>query len=87
MSKAAREMAILTLALLAALLIVVSDEPIYGLLLGSWALMGWFWFRDKQQEVTVDASDLDPKDVKAYRQQHRGATISDAVNALGQPKP
>lgn len=50
MSKAAREMAILTLALLAALLIVVSDEPSYGLLLGSWALMGWFWFRNKQQK-------------------------------------
>lgn len=87
MSKTTRITVLLALTSMATLLIVMLEEPLWGLLVGSWALMLWSWNGWKpRQEITVDARGLSPRDVKEYRRQHPGASIVDAVNALGKPK-
>jgi hypothetical protein len=87
MSKTTRITVLLALTSMATLLIVMLEEPLWGLLVGSWALMLWSWNgRKPRQEITVDARGLSPRDVKEYRRQHPGASIVDAVNALGKPK-
>lgn len=85
MKKSVRRAVMLVLAIMSFLLIVVFDQVLLGVLSGAIALMVWGWFGNERQEITVDARDLDPKDVKEYRRQHKGATVVDAINALGRP--
>lgn len=77
---------LLALAAASVLLMTLLEDSLWGLLVGCWALMFWGWTGPKPQEVTGDASGLSVQDIKAYRVEHPGATIVDAVNALGKPK-
>ncbi|HCM94026.1 hypothetical protein [Glutamicibacter arilaitensis] len=86
MGKSTRTSILLAMAAAALLLMTLLDDSIWGLLVGSWALMFWGWSGTKPQEVTGDVSGLSVQDIKAYRVEHPGATIVDAVNALGKPK-
>lgn len=85
MKKPVRRAAMLVLAIMSFLLIIVFDQVTFGVLSGGIALMIWGWFGNERQEITVDARGLDPKDVKEYRRQHSGASLTDAINALGRP--
>lgn len=86
MGKSTRTGILLALAAASLLLMTLLEDPIWGLLVGSWALMLWGWTGTKPQEVTGDASGLSAQEIRAYRVEHPGATIVDAVNALGKPK-
>ncbi|MEG2714805.1 MULTISPECIES: hypothetical protein [Micrococcaceae] len=87
MGKSTRTSVLLALATAAILLMALSEEPTWGLLVGSWTLMLWGWTGSpKPQEITVDAQGLSPRDVKEYRRQHPGVTMVDAINALGKSK-
>ncbi|MGP9033012.1 hypothetical protein ACT17S_08065 [Glutamicibacter mysorens] len=76
----------MALAAASVLLMTLLEDSSWGLLVGWWALMFWGWTDPKPQEVTGDASGLSAQDIKAYRVEHPGATIVDAVNALGKPE-
>ncbi|WP_143181086.1 hypothetical protein [Glutamicibacter sp. 0426] len=86
MGKPMRTSILLALAAASMLLMTLLEDSLWGLLAGCWALMFWGWTGLKPQEVTGDASGLSAQDIKDYRVEHPGATIVDAVNALGKPK-
>ncbi len=86
MKKSTRNIVLLLLAIAAGTLIIVFDNMLIGGIIAGWAILYWGWSIDANQEVTADARELNPKDVKEYRRQHPDATIVDAVNALGRTK-